>query len=338
MPLISVILPAYNAAATLREAVASLLRQTFRDFEILLIDDGSEDDTGRIAQALATEDARVRPTPSPHAGLVSALNLGLSLAQGELIARMDADDLAHPDRFQRQTALLTERPDVALASCLIACFPVEGVREGFRIYADWLNRLIEPEEIAREIFIESPLCHPSVMARRRDIAAVGGYQDHGWAEDYDLWLRLHLAGKRFAKVPEVLLSWREHPGRLTRTDGRYSIENFLRAKAHYLAAGPLAGTQSAILWGAGQTGRRLSKHLAREGVQVLACIDIDPAKIGRSLRGSPVFSSDALPDLHRTHGGATILSAVSSRGARDLIRRHLVGMGFVEGEHFLCVA
>ena len=338
MPLVSVILPAYNAAATLREAVASLLRQTFRDFEVLLIDDGSEDDTGRIAQALATEDARVRPTPSPHVGLVNALNLGLSLARGELIARMDADDLAHPDRFRRQTALLAGRPDVALAGCLIACFPADGVREGFRIYADWLNRLIEPEEIAREIFIESPLCHPSVMVRKRDVAAVGGYQDHGWAEDYDLWLRLHLAGKRFAKVPEVLLSWREHPDRLTRTDGRYSIENFLRAKAHYLAAGPLAGTRSAILWGAGQTGRRLSKHLAREGVRVLACIDIDPAKIGRSLRGSPILSPESLPDLHRAHGGPTILSAVASRGARDLIRRHLAGMGFVEGEHFLCVA
>ncbi|MSS73476.1 MAG: glycosyltransferase family 2 protein [Candidatus Latescibacteria bacterium] len=338
MPLISVILPAYNAAATLPEAVETLLRQTLDDFEILLIDDGSQDDTGQIIQRLASADARVRPVLSPHVGLIDTLNLGLAHAGGQLIARMDADDLAHPDRLRLQAQLLHDRPDVALASCLIECFPADAVREGFRIYAAWLNGLIEPGDIAREIFIESPLCHPSVMVRRHDLDEVGGYQERGWAEDYDLWLRLHLAGKRFAKVPQVLLSWREHPARLTRTDGRYSIENFLRAKAHYLSAGPLARTRTAILWGAGQTGRRLAKHLAREGVALLACIDIDPAKIGRSLRGAPICSPDALPGLCRTHGQPIILSAVASRGARDLIRGHLTRLGLVEGIDFLCVA
>lgn len=337
-PTISVVLPAYNAAATLPEAVETLRRQTFSDFEIVLIDDGSQDHTGRIIQQLASVEARIRPILSPHVGLIHALNLGLSHARGEFIARMDADDLAHPDRLRLQLQLLSNRPDVALASCLIECFPAASIREGFRIYTDWLNRLIEPADIAREIFIESPLCHPSVMIRRRDLDDVGGYQERGWAEDYDLWLRLHLAGKRFAKVPQVLLSWREGAGRLTRTDGRYSIENFLRVKAHYLAAGPLSQARTAILWGAGQTGRRLAKHLVREGVTLLACIDIDPAKIGRALRGAPILHPDALPDLHRAHGQPMILSAVSSRGARDLIRSHLTRLGFVEGIHFLCVA
>jgi len=338
MPLVSVILPAYNAAATLPEAVGSLLRQTFTDFEIVLIDDGSEDDTARIAEGLASADPRVRPVLSPRAGLIAALNLGLTHAGGEFVARMDADDLAHPDRLRLQLRLLRDRPDVALASCLIECFPPAAVREGFRLYADWLNRLIEPEDIAREIFIESPLCHPSVMIRRGDLQEAGGYRERGWAEDYDLWLRLHLSGKRFAKVPQILLSWREHPGRLTRTDGRYSVENFLRAKAHYLAAGPLARTRTAILWGAGQTGRRLAKHLGREGVALLACIDIDPSRIGRALRGAPILPPDALPGLLREHARPAVLSAVASRGARDLIRGHLTRLGLVEGVDFWCVA
>ncbi|OGG54304.1 MAG: hypothetical protein A3F84_14745 [Candidatus Handelsmanbacteria bacterium RIFCSPLOWO2_12_FULL_64_10] len=338
MSLISVILPAYNAAATLPEAVETLLRQTFSDLEIVLVDDGSQDDTGRVIQRLTSADPRIRPVPSPHTGLIGALNLGLTHARGDLIARMDADDLAHPDRLRLQAQLLHDRPDVAVASCLIECFPAAAVREGFRIYADWLNRLIEPDDIAREIFIESPLCHPSVLLRRRDLSDVGGYQDRGWAEDYDLWLRLHLSGRRFAKVPRVLLSWRERPDRLTRADGRYSIENFLRAKAHYLAAGPLARTRAAILWGAGQTGRRLAKHLAREGIALLACIDIDPAKIGRRLRGAPICPPDALPGLLWAHGQPTVLSAVSSRGARDLIRGRLTSLGLVEGADFLCVA
>ena len=84
-----------------------------------------------------------------------------------------------------------------------------------------------PDAIAREIWIESPLAHPSVVMRRTCLERLGGYQDHGWPEDYDLWLRMHLAGERLAKVPEVLLDWREHPARLTRIDSRYAVENFL---------------------------------------------------------------------------------------------------------------
>jgi len=89
-----------------------------------------------------------------------------------------------------------------------------------------LNCLVTPEEIARQIYIESPMAHPSVVMRRHWVQKVGWYQEHGWPEDYDLWLRVHLAGARFAKVQEVLPWWREHPRRLTRTGSRYSVENF----------------------------------------------------------------------------------------------------------------
>src|SRR3990172_3586333 len=117
----------------------------------------------------------------------------------------------------------------------------------FRLYLDWLNSLVSDADIRREIFVESPLAHPSVVFLRRWVEQVGGYQDHGWPEDYDLWLRLYLAGANFAKVPEVLLYWRESPERLTRRDGRYALENFLRAKAHYLKRGPLAGGEAVII-------------------------------------------------------------------------------------------
>ena len=337
-PVISVILPAYNAAATLEEAVESLRAGTYEDFEIVLIDDGSEDQTWEVIRHLASMDPRIRPIKTHHSGLIHALNLGLSEARGEFIARMDANDLSHPQRLALQFLLLNRRPEVVLAGCMVESFPSSEIREGFRIYTDWINSLIEPDEIAREIFIESPICHPSVLIRKGELTRIGGYRDPGWAEDYDLWLRLNLAGKHFAKVPKVLFSWRDHPDRLTRTDSRYSVENFLRAKAHYLAAGPLRETMSTIVWGAGQTGRRLSKHLIHEGVRLLGFIDIDPSKIGRTLRNAAIQSPEALPDLRRKHKGGMILSAVSSRGARNLIRGHLKGLDLVEGVDFLCVA
>jgi hypothetical protein len=222
--------------------------------------------------------------------------------------------------------------------CLVEGFPTGQVREGYRVYMDWLNSLVTDEDIRREIFVESPLAHPSVMFRRAAVEQSGGYQEHGWAEDYDLWLRFYLQGRRFGKVPQVLLAWREHPERLTRLDGRYSLENFLRAKAHYLARGPLAGRSGAMVWGAGMVGRRLSKHLLRQGVPLGGFIDIDPRKIGRTRRGLPIMEPEKLAGWWQAQDRPVLLAAVGSRGARQIIRANLQAMGLKEAEDWWAVA
>jgi FlaA1/EpsC-like NDP-sugar epimerase len=112
---------------------------------------------------------------------------------------------------------------------------------------------------------------------------------------------------------------------------RYSLENFLRAKAHYLARGPLFGRDAVIIWGAGMIGRRLSKHLLSEKLPLVAFIDIDPVKIGRTRRGRPIHSPDALPELWRQSTHPALLAAVGARGARHLIRQRLNEIGLREG-------
>jgi hypothetical protein len=254
------------------------------------------------------------------------------------VARLDADDRCHPERLARQAAFLDSHPEVSLVSCRVAGFPPGQVREGFRVYLDWLNSLLSDADIRREIFVESPLPHPSVMFRKEAVVAAGGYQDHGWAEDYDLWLRLYLAGRRFARLPEVLVEWRERPERLTRTDSRYSLENFLRCKAHYLALGPLAGRDAVFVWGAGMTGRRLSKHLLRRGLPLVAFIDIDPRKIGNTRHGLPILPPEDLPGWWGRYDRPALLAAVGARKARQLIRQRLLAFDLVEGEAWWAAA
>jgi hypothetical protein len=210
------------------------------------------------------------------------------------------------------------------------------VARGSRLYEAWLNSLTTHDRMARERFVESPLAHPSVLVRRELLRGTGGWRDLGWPEDYDLWLRLFEAGAIFSKVERPLFFWREHGARLTRTDGRYSVPSFLRCKAHHLARGPLAGGRRVILWGAGQTGRRLSGFLLGEGVEIAAAVDIDPIKIGAALRGIPVIRPDDLPAYLDPE--SLVVAAVASRGARALIRAHLVGLGLDEGRGFWCVA
>lgn len=335
---VSLLMPCYNAAATLAAALQSLADQTLADYEGIAVDDGSTDQTGALLDAWAACDPRWRVLHLPHGGILPALNAGLEVCQAPLVARMDADDLSHPQRLQKQAAYLDTHPETSVVGCLVAGFPAGQVRQGFRLYMDWLNSLVTDAEIRREMFVEAPLAHPSVMYRREVVAQVGGYQERGWAEDYDLWLRLYLAGAGFAKIPETLLEWRECPERLTRTDSRYSLENFLRAKAFYLAQGPLNGRDAVIVWGAGMVGRRLSKQLLRQGCPLVAFVDIDPKKIGSTRRGLPILPPEALLDCWRQYRRPALLAAVGARGARALIRQRLDAFGLTEGQDWWGVA
>lgn len=331
IPSVSVILPCYNAAQTLEETLESLAAQTHKDFEVLAVDDGSTDNTADILNRWAKRDSRFKCFSRPHAGVISASNAGMLASIAPYIARLDADDRAHPQRLEKQLAFLNANPNIALVSCLVKAFPEEDVGDGFRIYLEWLNALISDEDIRREIFVESPLPNPSVMIRREWMLRMGGYQDRGFPEDYDLYLRLYLAGARFAKIPEVLHEWREHPDRITHTDSRYSLENFLRTKAYYLARGPLKGRDAVIIWGSGMIGRRLAKQLERQDMPLVAFVDIDPKKIGRTRRGKPIIAPDELEKCWEQYQNPVILASVGSRGARKLIRERLNNFGYKEG-------
>ena len=327
--MISVLLPAFNAQDTIRQAIFSLECQTLADFEIIAVDDGSTDETGAILEQIA--DPRLRVIRIPHSGLIPALNIGLDHCNGDLIARMDADDVCHPQRLRLQSEFMAAHPEVSVCGCMVRSFPISRVKAGFLKYESWLNSLVAHEEITRDIFVESPLAHPSVMMRADGLRALGGYRDMGWPEDYDLWLRFFMAGKRFAKVPKTLLFWRESEHRLTFTDSRYSVENFLRLKAHFLAK---LTPRPLIVWGAGMMGRRLIKHLVREGVRPIAVIDIDPKKIGGHTRGISIVPPEDLDN----HPDAFVISAVGSEGARDIIRARLTGIGRIETVDFICAA
>ncbi len=338
VPTVSVLLPVYNAASFLDACLTSLRRQTLRRFEVVAVDDGSSDGSSELLGRWVRRDPRVRLVRQPHRGLVEALNAGLDACRAPLVARMDADDLAHPRRLELQYRALRARPELDIVSCLVSHFPRRRVGGGFRVYERWLNSLRTHEAIFRERFIESPLPHPSVMVRRALLQEVGGYRDRGWPEDYDLWLRLAERGARFGKLPRRLLFWRQHTGRLTHRDQRYRVERFLQCKAYHLASGPLRNSHGAVLWGAGKTGRRLSKHLLRFGVELKAVVDIDPRKVGRTLRGIPVVAPSRLPGLLKSAPATVVLACVASRGAREIIRRRLTTMGLREGEQFWCVA
>ena len=211
-PAVSVVLPVYNAKRDLREAVDSILAQTFTDFELILINDGSTDGSGDICREYSKRDPRIVLIDRPNGGLVSALNEGLAKARAPLIARMDADDIATPERFACQYAHMVEHPGLAVLGSAIRLINETGQITGRRPYP------LTPAEVKDALTSgwNCPVAHPAVMMQRDTVLGAGGYRTaFTQAQDYDLWLRLVEQGYDIANLPQPLLNYRRHGGSIT---------------------------------------------------------------------------------------------------------------------------
>ena len=308
-----------NGGAHIAAALDSLFAQTDADFEIIAVDDASTDQTQAILNQRSGDDRRLRVLSTAQGeeqGIVAALNLGIAAAQGRYIARMDADDICHPERLQLQAEYLDAHADVGLVASRVEFSGDRQAQRGLALFVDWTNDLLTSADIARSRFVETPVIHPSVMFRRELVPLHGGYRSGDFPEDYELWLRWLDAGVQFAKHPQFLLKWADRPDRLTRSDPRYGVEAFFRVKAPYIARWLAANNPAhpqVVVWGAGRTARLRFRWLTSEGVEPIAYVDIDPKKIGWKIAGVPVISADEIP------ADALVLIYVGKRGARQLI-------------------
>lgn len=332
-PKVSVVVPFHNEERYIDECITSVLSQTFSDFELIMVDDGSTDRSTGIVNNYAVKDERVRLITLKKSGLVAALNAGIAAARGDLIARMDADDIMHEERLKLQYDYMSANPDVSVLSCLVEVFPRKLISPNMQYYIDWVNSLTDNESIRRDIFIESPIPHPSVMLRRSEVIELGGYEDNGMPEDYGLWLKYFSAGKKFHKIDKVLHRWREREDRHSRVSDVYSQENFVKLKAGYLCETVLRDKENIYVWGAGRDGKALVKRLTEFNVELQGFIDIDPKKISQKIYGLPVIDYGNVKDMQ-----CFIVVCVGSKGARELIREKLDEFGYKEEEGYICAA
>ncbi len=334
--LVSVVMPAWNAAGTIARAVASVRAQTLSAWELIVVDDGSTDGTAEVVEAAAGGDGRVKVLRRGKEGIVGALNAGIAEARGELLARMDADDEMYPERLDAQVGFLRRREnaDVGLVSCGVEFGGDRVANAGYALHVEWINALVTPEEVALNRFVESPLAHPSVIFRRECVEKFGGYRAGPFPEDYELWLRWMEAGVRMGKVPRVLMRWNDSAERASRVEARYAEEAFYRVKAEYVARElkRSSGGREVWVWGAGRPTRKRAAELEKWGVRIAGYVDVDRKKWTRAIGGVGVAVVG--PEEMRGAGEIVVLGYVSVRGARELIRGELRGRGFVEGRDF----
>jgi len=286
-PALSVLLPVRDAAPWLAASLRSLERQTFRDFEVIAVDDGSTDASPELLARAAWDDPRVRVFRTARRGLPETLARALREARAPLIARQDADDVSHRERFARQLAFLHAHRGVAAVGCRLRLFPAAATGAGMRRWVRWHNALLTHEHMAREALIDSPLAHGTAMLRRAPLERAGGWIERGWPEDVDLWLRLLASGARLAKLPHVLYGWRQHPSSATRRDPRYAPERYAALRLETLARTFLARRSGVTLIGVGASLAGWRRRLDARGIAVAALEAARPTTA--ILAGPPPF-------------------------------------------------
>lgn len=213
VPAISVAMSVYNGERFLTQAIESILAQDFTDFEFLILDDGSTDATPAIIRDYAARDGRIRPIIRENRGLVASLNQLLGEARAPIVARMDGDDIAHPQRFSTQVRFLADHPEVGV----VGCWSRDMDEFGGPYVTGGRDHPVHHEEFQHNIRHGGPLlCHPSVMYRRDLVLAQGGYHAaFRHCEDLDLWLRL-ASVTRLANIPQRLIQYRHYLGQVSK--------------------------------------------------------------------------------------------------------------------------
>jgi len=224
-PVVSVVLPAFNAATTIAAAARSVLADDSVALQLVVVDDGSTDGTLAAIGDLA-DDARVTVISRPNRGLAASLNEAIAASSAPYVARMDADDVSMPGRFRAQLAHLETHPDVVLVGGQIRRV-VDGVAESASTFP-----LQHDDIVAALLRGQHAMCHPSVMIRRSALDVVGGYWEHGVAEDWDLFLRLSEAG-RLANVADHVLDYAFHAGGINATSMRRVRTNIALAVSNH---------------------------------------------------------------------------------------------------------
>ena len=297
-PKLSVIMSAYNSSNTIERAMKSILDQSFSDFELIVMNDGSTD--GTEAKILSFDDDRIRYHRLDHAGLTKALNFGLFQAKAEVIVRHDSDDWSESDRFAKQVVSLDDHAEVALVSSWHNVVDIEGNYLGQKPTAD------DDEGLKRMLRRRNPFCHGTVAMRKSVLESVGGYNENLlFSQDYDLWLRMAKAGAKFSCIPEPLYNYSITPESIAKGWLKLGYAKDIRR-----SASGSSDQQGFAVRGLSNVGERQTRSL---WFYALGSLALDDGRRGRALAnfGKSILTNPFLWQAYLKLGAALFPLGVS---------------------------
>lgn len=318
MKLISIIVPIYNAKVHLNECLQSILTQSTNNWEVLLINDYSTDESHSICEKFVNMDDRFRYFENVNnKGIIGALKTGHSKSKGALITRMDADDIMAENKLKSLSDILSEKGRGTVAVGLVKYFSETTLGNGYLKYEQWLNSITSENSNFRAIYKECVIPSPAWMCFREDFEACGAFDSDIYPEDYDLTFRFYKHKLKCFGTKDIVHFWRDHQNRTSRNDENYADNRFLSIKVKYFLELDYKKHKQLMLWGAGKKGKLIAQLLIKKDIPFKWICNNDK-KIGKSIYGVLLEDSNKT-----THSDCQYIIAIAGDKQQKEIKEQL---------------
>ncbi|RLJ60922.1 glycosyltransferase involved in cell wall biosynthesis [Lacinutrix venerupis] len=281
-PLISILIPFKNTELFLGECLDSIINQTYSNWELLIIDDNSTDNSYSLVESYTKKNTRIKLFKNEGSGIINALKLAFSKSKGTYITRMDSDDIMPNIKLETLLKNLQQHGKRYIATGLVSYFSAEGISDGYRKYETWLNKLTSKGTNYSEIYKECVIPSPCWMISREDLLNIDAFNPTRYPEDYDLTFRFYQANYKIIPCNQTLHFWRDYGTRASRTDANYAENSFIDIKLYYFLKLDYNKKQPLVIWGAGNKGKAIAKKLNALNIPFYWICD-NPKKIGKHI-------------------------------------------------------
>ncbi|MGB5553493.1 MAG: glycosyltransferase [Flavobacteriaceae bacterium] len=321
-PLVSILIPFKNTEGFLPDCLDSIRSQTYENWEVLAINDHSTDQSNALVQQYAVNDPRIKAMPNEGEGIIHALRTAFKHSHGQMITRMDSDDIMTADKLRTMVASLIKHGKKHLAVGQVKYFSARGISNGYERYEQWLNQLTAKGSNYSEIYKECVIPSPCWMAYRDDLDECEGFLPDRYPEDYDLTFRFYKNGLKCIPCNQVLHYWRDYDTRTSRVSEHYAQNYFLEIKLHYFLELNQDNDRPLTIWGAGAKGKEIAKGLLNRNIDFYWLCD-NPKKIGKEIYGKKMLHFAHLEKLHNPQSIIT----VANEEAQQTIRKYFYALG-----------
>jgi glycosyltransferase involved in cell wall biosynthesis len=296
--MISIVMPMRNAMPYLNECITSIINQTYTNWELIVVNDHSTDESYQALKNFSLQDERINILNNTGKGIIDALKLAYSKSRGSYITRMDADDVMPPKKLELMRKVLIDNPSAVTTGKIK--YIGDNLREGYQKYEVWMNDLMENNSHYEQIYRECVIPSPAWMMSKKTFDTIGGFSPNTYPEDYDLTLRIYKAKLDIIPVKEVVHVWRDYNERTSRNDPNYTFNAFEELKTKYFLEVDFNRNKNLVLWGGGKKGKNIALLLQKHQIDFIwACNN--PKKINQSIYGLNMFNIDTIFNSKNTY-------------------------------------
>ncbi|MDU8887293.1 glycosyltransferase family 2 protein [Yeosuana sp. MJ-SS3] len=305
IPLVSILTPFKNTKAFLTDCIDSVLNQTFTNWEMILVDDFSTDESYKLVKEFSKKDLRIKLFKNTNKGIIGALQLAFEHSQGSFITRMDSDDIMDVQKLEILAHNLKEHGNNHVAVGLVKYFSEDDIGDGYSKYENWLNELTKTGSNFFEIYKECVIPSPCWMIHKEDLMTSDAFNPYRYPEDYDLTFRFYEQGFSCIPCQEILHYWRDYPTRSSRTHEHYALNYFLDLKMHYFLKLDYDTSRPLVVWGAGFKGKMVAKTLVEKQIPFYWICN-NPKKIGKKIYKQKMLDFTYIEQLENSQSIITV--------------------------------